>query len=256
MRKSRPSSESKVPTVEEEAGQPDRYEGRYVGDTIHDGLRHGSGRLEFCNGDCYEGDFKYGMREGKGTLTYGRNARRDFYDSRAYTGEWRGSLRHGRGREKWPSGEWYEGQWEKDKFHGQGAYRSRCGRYDGDFAYGEKSGKGKMSYFKEGGTYEGEWQKNRFHGAGTYVWPDDTAYEGHWQRGLRHGVGSLSQPSGEKYYGHWANGLKHGKGTIRHRNGRCRDGIWKRNHLLNYTSNEYYGAKIHLASSNIYKKSS
>jgi len=42
--------------------------------------RHGSGRLEYFNGNVYDGEWMEDMRHGRGTLTY--------FSGEVYTGEW------------------------------------------------------------------------------------------------------------------------------------------------------------------------
>ena len=39
---------------------------RYEGEYNTDGLRHGTGKTRYCNGDTYEGEYHLGKREGKG----------------------------------------------------------------------------------------------------------------------------------------------------------------------------------------------
>lgn len=81
-------------------------------------------------------------------------------------------MRQGSGRETWPNGDLYEGEWRGDLRHGRGALKSRGGWYRGDFAEGRKRGGGTMA-FNNGAGYDGAWADNRFEGEGTYTWPDN-----------------------------------------------------------------------------------
>ena len=64
-----------------------QHEGEYNGDLI-DGIRHGSGKLIFMNGDIYEGGFHKGLREGRGTYRMKSNGG-------LYVGNWSRAKRHG-----------------------------------------------------------------------------------------------------------------------------------------------------------------
>lgn len=47
-------------------------------------------------------------------------------------------MRHGFGKERWPNGDLYEGEYQQDLFHGKGALKSRGGWYRGQFEKGVK----------------------------------------------------------------------------------------------------------------------
>jgi hypothetical protein len=131
---------------------------------------------------CYVtlGDFKNGLRHGKGTF-YENNK------SRKYEGMWSMSMKEGdmsgavhmfkmiscvcagNGMESFGNGDFYTGEFSRDKFHGNGELISAGGRYVGEFRYGIKDGFGKM-VFKNGCKYEGKWKAGRFDGKGLYVW--------------------------------------------------------------------------------------
>ena len=58
-REGAPAGEGGVQEVELEGGL--KYKGK-----MNSGLPHGYGRLEWPNGDTYEGNFKFGKRNGQG----------------------------------------------------------------------------------------------------------------------------------------------------------------------------------------------
>ena len=49
--------------------------------------------------------------------------------------------------EKWPNGDVYEGAYVEGQFHGDGALRTRIGKYVGDFEGGLKHGNGRMEWY-------------------------------------------------------------------------------------------------------------
>ena len=73
-------------------------EGRYSGERNDGKLRHGKGRLDWPNGDFYEGEFKDGLRSGHGVYSCKGG-------KHTYEGGWRLGKRHGEGEENWPNGQ-------------------------------------------------------------------------------------------------------------------------------------------------------
>ena len=64
-----------------------------------------SGIETFDNGDIYEGDFKDGLKHGKGTLKTRNN--------RSYEGDWENDKPHGFGINTFPNGKVYTGYFIK-----------------------------------------------------------------------------------------------------------------------------------------------
>lgn len=64
--------------------------------------------------------------------------------------------RHGRGRTILPNGDYYEGQYRKNKRHGVGLY----------------------IFMKSGARYTGQYFNNMKQGIGTFYYPDGSIYEG------------------------------------------------------------------------------
>lgn len=121
-------------------------------------------------------------------------------------------LRHGRGKNTFPNGDVYEGQYVNGKRYGEGSYT-----------------------WKQGHSYVGSFQDNQRHGQGVFTYPDGSKYngiflmtqvtctwiqvhsfltQGHFTHGKRHGQGSYLFVNGDIYQGEWANDIKEGKGTI------------------------------------------
>ncbi|KAH3767218.1 2-isopropylmalate synthase [Pelomyxa schiedti] len=85
----------------------------------------------------------------------------------------------------------YEGEWDRNQWHGVGMWRSPDGSgdmYHGVFDHGRRSGTGSMM-FGCGGSYVGRWKDDVFHGRGARIWEDGTRYEGEWVMGKEHGAG-------------------------------------------------------------------
>ena len=115
-------------------------------------------RIEFPNGDVYEGEWKFGKQHGRGKITYSSGA--------VYEGEWKDGKRHGRGKITYPNGAVYEGEWKEDKPHGHGKYTHPDGRvYEGEFEDGERHGDGKYTRANSGVIKEGRFEQGKFVGA-------------------------------------------------------------------------------------------
>lgn len=55
----------------------------------------------------YVGEYKNGLREGKGSMT--------MEDGSSYEGDWKANSRHGYGKMIWPDKRSYTGEWRDDK---------------------------------------------------------------------------------------------------------------------------------------------
>jgi hypothetical protein len=214
---------------------------RYVGQFVRndDDTVSGTGRVEWKNGDVYEGPLTHSRREGIGEIRWGTGQRYkgEWVNDRAtgrglmvfangnqfdgtlvdgqpegegkltyasgdvYTGQIRNGLPHGKGLYVWMSGQRYEGDWVNDKPQGMGKMRFANGNlYEGQFAAGLPQGKGRMVYVS-GDVYEGEFDAGKANGQGKYGWKSGERYEGAWARGLKHGPGIFYWPSGDRWEG-------------------------------------------------------
>lgn len=95
------------------------------------------------DGDVYEGDFRFGRREGKGTYRYFKGEKYEgALRPRAhppfasvlpnYTtpGEWYADKMHGRGKYTYVTGKVFDGVWRDDRPHGQGKLIDGGRRFD------------------------------------------------------------------------------------------------------------------------------
>merc|ERR1712137_1130170 len=112
-------------------------EGTYSG-TFVNGLKDGTGKQVYLNGDWYEGGFKKGQFHDKGSLTCSS-----------------GGL------------ERYDGKWEAGKFCGKGICNIRgIGKLEGEFKDDKPHGNGTFS--SKGGTFfDGKWSEGRREGKAT-----------------------------------------------------------------------------------------
>ena len=77
----------------------------------------------------------------------------------------------------------YDGDFQRNMFHGMGKLRSPNGQYIGQFQNGKKWGHG-MFRWNDGSFYEGDYSNDMKHGRGRYVSADRSVIEeGEWRGG-------------------------------------------------------------------------
>ncbi|MBI3347029.1 MAG: hypothetical protein HY020_07430 [Burkholderiales bacterium] len=214
---------------------------RYVGQFVRndDDTVTGTGRVEWKNGDVYEGPLVRSQRQGVGEIRWAAGQRYKgewvadhatgrglmvfangnqfdgtvvdgqpegegkltYASGDVYTGQVRNGLPHGKGSYVWMSSQRYDGEWVNDKPQGQGRMRFANGnQYEGQLAAGLPHGKGRM-VFPSGDIYEGQFEAGKAHGDGKYAWKSGERYEGAWARGLKHGQGTFHWPTGDRWEG-------------------------------------------------------
>ena len=116
----------------------------------------GSAAVWPASGDVYEGEWKAGKKEGRGTLWH---ANGDVYE-----GEFKAGNMEGRGTFRYASGDVYDGEWKAGKKEGRGKYRFANGaEYAGTWKAGEKEGHGTFRS-ANGDVYEGKWKAKKRNG--------------------------------------------------------------------------------------------
>ncbi len=129
-------------------------DGTYTGG-VTDGKPDGQGKMEYTNGQVYEGEWKNGVRSGQGRCT-------------------------------WPDGGYYDGEWANDKWNGQGTNYMGGSKdvdyYVGGFADGKRNGHGIFTW-ASGDSIETEWVNGVINGKGTYTWSNGTVAAGEWVDG-------------------------------------------------------------------------
>lgn len=146
--------------------------------------KEGLSKLQYANGDIYEGLVKDSKPNGKGVFW---NDRGDYYE-----GEWMNGMRHGKGSYRYPNGTAYEGDFVFNKRNGIGAFR-----------------------WDDGTTLRGEWKEDIPEGDCTMILPDNRKLVGRYLQGrIFDGEGVLIYDDGSRYIGAWKNGMRHGKGVL------------------------------------------
>ena len=177
----------------------------YKGEFDIDGIPHGRGIEVKPNGSKYLGYYFHGKIQGPGRLCNKEGViyQGPFVTLDSNTRCEENSVLNGLGKEIWPFGI----------------------KYEGEFCMGIKKGKGKLS--SKECTYIGDFYDDKFHGEGERVWVTGKKYKGEWNNGVKHGVGEFSWPNGKKYIGEYENDEKNGKGKMIWPNGKQYDGFWK-----------------------------
>ncbi|KAI8894714.1 hypothetical protein BC833DRAFT_603866 [Globomyces pollinis-pini] len=224
---------------------------KYTGD-FHDGLLHGKGKYEWSDGVIYEGDLKENKISGEGvyrwkngmkytgsllnSLRHGfGHLQTNITNTQFYDGEWENGSASGKGTCQLTSGK-YIGEYKDSMRHGKGKMIYSSGNiYEGEWNNNRKVGFGKMTWTTTNEEYEGEWD-NIPHGQGTYTWklnrirdhqfPCENMYKGNWVDGKRHGFGIFYYSDGSRYEGNWKENKKEGQGVYISSNGRVYNGIF------------------------------
>lgn len=98
----------------------------------------------------YNGTFKAGKREGKGTWNHSSGSK--------YTGEWKNNLKHGQGELWLDFGDYYKGEFREDKYEGKGVFIGLDGiTYEGSFLAGKKNGNLRITY-PDGTSRDSVWK--------------------------------------------------------------------------------------------------
>ncbi len=88
------------------------------------------------------------------------------------------------------------GQWEKDKFHGEGTYYYSNGNiYSGGWSKGVKSGKGTYLVARDESQLVGQWEKGAMV-SGKWIWKDGSSWHGPFKDSKPLGKGIFYFPNG------------------------------------------------------------
>lgn len=92
------------------------------------------------------------------------------------------------GKESWPNGNRYAGDYKGNKKHGQGLYTTAAGD-----------------------SYSGEFKDGTYNGSGTYRFANGSIYTGDFKDGRRTGQGVFTRADGSTVVGEWFGDLAHGR---------------------------------------------
>lgn len=162
-----------------------------------------------------------------------------------YEGEWYYGMPDGKGNLKLESGLSYSGSFLSGFFWGQGKLEYPGNfKYEGSFTMGQRNGPG-TAIFSDGSVYTGNWVNNSMEGQGAYSLGKRFEYRGNFHNNKFEGEGILSTPegthtgrfkdskpngkgkmvssrNGSQLEGNWVNGVKQGEFTLTEKNGNTR----------------------------------
>lgn len=134
-------------------------------------------------------------------------------DGSTYEGQFKNGLRHGRGVLIWPDGSIYEGYWVDNYSCGKGRKILQNGdHYIGDWKDGRSDGFGAYHHFHSNIIYNGSWVCGKPTGLALETYSDGSQYEGEFLDGDKHGYGLFTWPEGSSYDGTFSNNKLQGKG--------------------------------------------
>lgn len=138
------------------------------------GERHGHGERTLPDGSVYEGQWRHHEMAGDGIQRYGAfkplpSAEGPGSPAGLYEGQFRGGRRDGRGTYSYADGRRYEGQFLQGTYHGSGVLSFIDGtEFKGGFQRGKKHGMGSFKW-PDGRRYVGLWQQGHTDGKGIIV---------------------------------------------------------------------------------------
>ena len=127
--------------------------------------KHGQGKMQYINGDKYEGYWQGGLRHYKGKFTY--------KEGDEFIGFFRNNKMNGYGTWQYIDGGEYAGYFKNNRRHGEGTFKSAEGiSFTGTYRNGRKHGKG-ITMYKDGTIMECEFVKGEQVGSGKWARPGD-----------------------------------------------------------------------------------
>lgn len=178
-------------------------------------------KLDLASG-TYSGEVVFDWRCGKG--------RQDYPDGRVYDGQWNKDECNGTGKMTWKDGTAYNGAWENGKQNGHGIIKCASGTvFDGEWKDGKRFS-GKM-IFSDGTRYHGEFKNGKFHGQGVMNFVSGSKFTGEFRDGRRY-KGKYISVNGWEYDGEWKEGKCCGEGIFISATGEKKEGIWLDDQLV------------------------
>jgi hypothetical protein len=189
-------------------------------------VKCGQGKMDFANGDKYDGDHDADKANGHGKMAY---ANGDHYE-----GDWEDGHNHGHGTMVYANGDIYTGEFEiSARVDGPGSsFLSESGDdFAGYFVMEKRHGHG-VQKFDDGEFYDGEWVDDKMEGMGTLTYVNGNCFTGMYKAGKRaDGPGTMvykeDGKAGDVYTGQWVSEMEQGDGVMEYNNGNMYKGEWK-----------------------------
>lgn len=102
-----------------------------------------------------------------------------------YTGEYKQGLFHGVGNMCCMTGQYYKGQWQRGKKHGEGEYQFLR---DGEMGNNHRMYIGGVDSLYRFKCYKGQFQADERQGNGIATYTNGDSLEGHFEKGQAHGT--------------------------------------------------------------------
>ena len=168
------------------------YEGNYINDIVD-----GQGIYYFNNGDYYVGEFKRGIKQGKGIIYSPKN------NNKKLEGYFENDKYIGPDKYLYENGDYYIGKLINGIPPSKGNIYNKNNnlKYKGDLVNGIPEGKG-ISFYENGNVlYMGDFVHGKYEGKGKkYHINNNLKYDGDWLNGLRHGKGKEYDKNCNKIY--------------------------------------------------------
>jgi hypothetical protein len=187
---------------------------------------NGFGKIQYANGDTYEGEFYDDKREGFGIYIWKAGGKyigesfqntfqgfgvMTFADGTKYVGDFKDGEFEGEGEKTYTNGTIQKGLFGKGKYLGKISYYNKpigttgCLNGDCDNGYG-------MHYSQSNNRFFGFFTNSKRDRFGAYYWEDGTRWVGQFKDGLLTGYGTYFFITGEKYVGNFVDSKRNGWG--------------------------------------------
>ncbi len=191
-------------------------------------------RLEFSNGELYEGQMNGIKRSGRGRYTWTSG---DIYEGDFVNDEYTGS-----GVQYWSDGSVYFGQFTDSKRNGVGVYLfADCDtsdlsvyNYEKLNSLVSKLGTDAAEPLPEGTWFAGNFKENRKSSYGIYHYANNDVYSGNFADDLKNGEGKFFFADGDFYEGSFADDVRSGKGKYMWQNGKVYEGDFADGNMNGY----------------------
>lgn len=187
-------------------------------------MHNGNGKMEYENGDKYDGEWKDGLRDGRGVAMMCDKMGNKI----KVEGEWKDDNIVGVCDVLMYGGDRFIGRWDDyvrisraeipaitDKDHPPTVVFKNGDIYVGELSGMVPSGTGIMSYALSNQNvvmYKGRWMDWKYNGHGELLYKNGTRYIGEWVDDKMYGKGRIVYENGDIYNGEWERGYYVGKG--------------------------------------------